>query len=787
MQSLGCLGAALRTALLIVYLIPGIDFAADMPSVGESAAGIQLQEVVVTARKRAETLSNIPVAVTALSGAQLDAQGIDRIDKISGHVPNLTFQPGAPTGSGPSTPSVFIRGIGSSETSLGTEAGVGLYVDDVYIARSVGSVLDLTNVDSVQVLRGPQGTLFGRNNVGGAIVIRSAPLSATPAGSLRLSVGNQNHREIRGNLDMPFGDSVRTRLAGIASFRNGYVKNVDSSDARDDFGRTDRIGVSAALEWRPQDSVVITLRGDHSRDQGTAPPSVLLGLVPTIPGTNTPSMIQALSNLKGTCFGASVLGNSGNPDCIDQQWILGPYRSHSGYATSNAIFDSQGSEAYANRTRAVIGGGSMTVAWALNDATNLKSVTAYRNINAFWPSNSDHSPDPGIETKVDFREHQFTEELQLLGQNFSDRMKWILGGYYLDEAGSELNVVAFPAVIFRSGGGYATKSSALFAQSSIEVTDALEMTGGVRYTHERKSYDTLSNQEIIGVLMDPFSRQFMDLRATPIPFVTGSTPDIKSEKTSPYLSAKYRFNPSWMIYASVSDGYKSGGYEQRLAPGTQEVPRFGPERVRMIELGTKARLLNGRASVELALFRSKYKDMQITVVDGVAPTMTNAGDATIKGGELEIGVTPIEGLQLDVNSGYLDASYDRLTDRAFASGIHLNSELPNTPRFQWGISGEYRARLPTNLLLIPRLDWSYRSHLFVDSANTPILRQAGVGLLNAGLSLADSADRWSVTLSGRNLTNRDVLVAGLAQYSIGEIEGTYGPPRQWDLSMNIKF
>lgn len=748
---------------------------------------VALEEIVVTARRREESLANTPVAVTALSASQLQVMQINTLDKIADHVPNLTFQPGAPTGGGVTTPSVFIRGVGSAETSLGTQPGVGLYVDDVYIARSIGSVLDLIDVASIQVLRGPQGTLFGRNNIGGAIVIRSTPVARDLAGSIELVTGNDHRRDIQASIDVPFSDTVRARVAGISAYRDGYVTNLDADDSDEDFGSTDRTGAAVAFEWDASENFKLTLRGDLTRARETAAPSVLLGLVETIPGTTTPSMIQAVSNLQGTCFGASVLGNSGNPDCIDQQFILGAFQARDGYVTQEVIFDSQGSEPFANRTKTDIGGASATMEWNINDGLTLKSITAWRETDAFWPSNSDHSANPGIETKVDFDHRQFSQELQLLGDSFGGSFRWIAGAYYLDEKGEELNVVAFPAVIFRSGGGYTTESTAVFAQGSYDVSEKLELTAGARYTHERKTYDTLSNQEIIGVLLDPFTRTFLDLRATPVPFVTGDTPPITGDEVTPYASINYRWTPDVMSYLSYSEGYKSGGYEQRLAPGTPEVPRFDPEYLRMFELGLKSTLLEGRMSLAAALFHADYTDMQITVVDGVAPTMTNAGDATIQGAELEIAWRPVPGFILNANAGYIDAHYDRLTERALNSGVTLDNALPNTPEFQAAVGAQYGIDLGEKWSLTPRVDWAHRSFLYVDSANSPLLRQDDVSLLNASLSLATRDDRWLITLSGRNLTDEAYLVSGLAQYSIGEIEGQYARPREWNLSLMFSF
>ncbi|WP_136163811.1 TonB-dependent receptor [Sphingomonas flavalba] len=736
--------------------------------------------LVVTARRREERLTDVPLAVSAMSADTIERRQIDSLAQVGEAIPNMTFQAGAPTGSGGSTASIFIRGVGSSETSLGTEPGVGLYVDDVYIARSVGSVLDLVDIASVQVLRGPQGTLFGRNSLGGAILVRTARPDSRFGGYVEAKTGRYDRADLRGAVNLPFSDTLRLNVAAMTANRDGYVRSHDSKA----MGNIDRVAARGVLEWQASADLKITLTGDITDIDETAMPGVLLGLVPNIPGTPVPSSIEAVSNLQAACGGASVLGNSGNPACIDQQFIRGPFATAGGYRTDNAIFDSQGSRPFDNTTRLRIRGASGHLEWQLSDALTLKSITAYRTLDAFWASNSDHSANPGIETKNDQNQDQFTQELQLLGKGSG--IDWVAGLFYMKEKGDALNVVAFPDVIFRSGGGFATRSAAAFAQATLSVTDRLQLTAGLRFTHERKSFDTLANQQVIGVLLDPVQRIFLDLRDSPVPFVTGATPDLEANELTPTLNLSYRWMPDVMTYASWARGYKSGGYEQRLAPGTPSVPRFAPEFVDSFEIGLKASLLDRQLQFSAAAFYSDYRDMQISVVDGPAPTLTNAGDATLKGLEAELTWRPTPIATITAFGAYLDAGYDRLTQRALMSGITLASRLPSTSEWQVGASIGLDIPLGGSLTLRPGADWSYRASLYVDSANTPVLRQPGYHLLNAAITLAVD-DRLAISLGGRNLTNATYLVAGLAQYNIGEIEGQYARPREWSLGARYTF
>ncbi|WP_278069450.1 TonB-dependent receptor [Brevundimonas sanguinis] len=774
----------LSTAALICAAFPLAEATAQQQP---TETAVSVDEVVVTARRRDEALQDVPLAVTVMSSVELERRRIDTIAQMGESVPNMTFQTGAPTGTGASTPSIFIRGIGSSETSLGTEPGVGLYVDDVYIARSVGSVLDLVSPESVQVLRGPQGTLFGRNSVGGAMLIRSSRPGHELGGFVEATAGNFDRRDARFSFDAPLTDTLRLNLAGLTSNRDGYVESADSAA----MGSIDRYAGRLAVEWDAAPNVRVSFAADAMRADETAMPAVLLGLVDFIPGTQFapggpfPSEIFAISNNSLACGGASTTGNSGNPACIDQQHIQGPFKTAGGYQAETDIFDSQGSRPYGNTAITEVGGASFRVEWDLSDRLTFKSITAYRELEAYWASNSDHTPNPGIETKNDQTQNQFTQEFQLLGEG--DQINWVLGAFYMKEEGESLNVVAFPSVIFRSGGSFATESTAVFAQGTYEITPSLELTLGARYTQETKSYDTLRHQEVVGVLLDPATRFWLDLRATPVPFITGATPDIATDEFTPLVSLAYHWSPDVMTYLSFSRGYKSGGYEQRLAPGTPEVPRFNPEYVDAYEFGVKATLLDRSMQVGAAVFHSTYSDMQISVVDGVSPTITNAGDATLQGAEVELNWRPAQGLNINAFAGYLDASYDSLSPRALVSGITLASRLPNTSEWQYGGSISYEMPLGSSFTITPHVDWSYRSSMDLDSANEALLHQPGYSLVNAAVTLAPVGQRWALSVSGRNLTDETYLVSGIAQYNIGEIEGQYARPREWAATLKYRF
>lgn len=572
-----------------------------------------IEEIIVTARKREEPLQKTPVAITAFSGSDLEALQVDDVSQAAEFAPNLVFDSGAPVSGSSATASIFIRGIGSSEFSLGTEQGVGLYVDGVYLARSVGGVLDLVDVESLQVLRGPQGTLFGRNTVGGAILIQSTPPADELGGSIRFTTGNDTRADLKASVDIPLGSTLRSRFSFLRTLRDGYVENLDGGE---DLGSDNAFTSRGVLEWTPSEQTRFSLAADYTRERESAAPHVLLalptGLQPMLDDAGNPtglftnfaidprpqsewgtptSYFEIYSNgrMGITCGNRDVSRGDGVlDDCIDQDYILGPYRTYGGYSTRRQVFEDQIAQPYENASDLDVRGIALTAEFGLGSAT-LKSITAFRDLEGYWPRNADHSAAPGLETKNEFEQEQFTQELQLLGTAFGDSLDWILGVYYLDEEGEHLDDVGFPNFIFRSGGIFTIETWAAFAQSAWRMGERWELTAGARYTSEEKTYDPDDNQVIkaglsnhLFVDTDPSTTDAeqraqlrMDIEGGAFPLipvqfqpalVSNNTPNLDISETTPYASLSFDVAENFLTYISYSRGYKSGGYEQRVAP-----------------------------------------------------------------------------------------------------------------------------------------------------------------------------------------------------------------------------
>lgn len=792
-----------------------------------------IEEIIVTARKREEPLQKTPVAITAFSGSDLEALQVDDVSQAAEFAPNLVFDSGAPVSGSSATASIFIRGIGSSEFSLGTEQGVGLYVDGVYLARSVGGVLDLVDVESLQVLRGPQGTLFGRNTVGGAILIQSTRPADEIGGSIRFTTGNDTRADLKASVDIPLGDNLRSRFSFLRTLRDGYVENLDGGE---DLGSDNAFTSRGVLEWTPSEQTRFSLAADYTRERESAAPHVLLalpeGLQPMLDDDGNPtglftnfaidprpqsewetptSYFEIYSNgrMGITCGNRDVsMGDGVLDDCIDQDYILGAYRTYGGYSTRRQVFEDQIAQPYENASDLDVRGIALTAEFGLGSAT-LKSITAFRDLEGYWPRNADHSAAPGLETKNEFEQEQLTQELQLLGTAFGDSLDWILGLYYLDEEGEHLDDVGFPNFIFRSGGIFTIETWAAFAQSAWRMGERWELTVGARYTSEEKTYDPDDNQLIRASLsadlfpdMDDsttieqqrarlraaiLAGQFPLIPGRGVPIVASTTPNLDITETTPYASLSFDVAENFLTYISYSRGYKSGGYEQRVAPPPAPAPRFLPEFADVYEFGFKSTIFGGSMRFNGAVFYTDYKDMQISLTDGSAPTISNAGDATIQGFELEAAWLPSPALRIDAALGYLDAGYDSVHPRAVASGVLLDNDLPNVADLNFSLSASYEFGLVNGGALTPRVDFSYRSEVANDAANTPELKQDAVNLLNASLAYTSPGERWSLVVAGRNLLDEEYLVTGLADPIVGYVEGIYARPSQWSLSLKVNF
>ena len=765
--------------------------AAWSPVAAQGVAAIE--EIVVTARRKDESLQETPISITAVTAEGIEARGLTKVDQITQVAPNVVFEPTAPLTGSSNNGSMFIRGIGTTEFSLASDTGVGLYVDDVYLARTSGNVMDIVDVEAIEVLRGPQGTLFGRNSVGGAIVIRSKRPDDEFSGRAIAEYGTDNLWSIGGTVNIPLHDTLRTRASFQRRDQDGYVDDIAGVE---DFGERSSWVARGTIEWAPTDIFMATARLDYTRENNSAAPYVLVDLFDTDPLTGAPTFV-ALQNLLLASRGAPCVSSAGNTggSCVDQHYVRGPHETVFGYSTNDPFLNNFNEEPFQSKDFTEVFGASVTLELDLDFAT-IKSVTAYRQVEARNPRNPDHTPFNVLEANSDLEQDQISTELQIAGQAFDDRLDWITGFFYMKEEGFQLDSVALQPLTLFSGGDFTNENWAVFGQASFDITESLELTFGIRHTQEDKTFRTISNnflfgqtQVLVSVRPNPTTDDKVPF-APPIVLFDTPTPLEISEQNY-HASLAWFINDDVMTYASYSRGYKAGGFEQRIAepPPGGEARTFGPEFADAYEIGVKSTWFDRRLRVNGSLFYTDYQDIQCAVVIGIAPITINCGDAEIYGVELDANWVPATGWLVDFSMGWLDASWagGTLTPLASTVGILESNDLAMIPELTTAAGLSYEFAMDNAGTITPRLDWSYRSEISKDAANTPELVQDGFHLLNISLIWNSPSDKYQVALRGNNITDEVYIMTGVSQPNGGFTEAVYARGAVWSASFQARF
>jgi iron complex outermembrane recepter protein len=721
-----------------------------------SERGFKLEEVTVTARRREESLQSTPIAITAISGAELEERGETQIDAVSDFAPNVNFSSAGTSSGSSSAAVVFIRGVGQNDFLPTTEPGVGIYVDGVYYGRTVGAMLDLLDLDRVEVLRGPQGTLFGRNTIGGAINITSRKPGDRFAADVRGTVGDDQRRDLFARADIPVSDAVKLGAAFLTRNRDGYVHRLDGVDP----GGDDVLGGRLTLLWDVTSSFQAQLTVDGVREREESAPEVLLNVIET---GQFPTFFNNNQFGNGStdpaCRGGGPLGN---PACYNDQYVLGPFGGAS-TGPSRSDVDSWGS--------------ALNLSWNLTDALTAKSITAYRKVDAQLSRDPDGSQFNVFATQDAFAQDQFSQELQLIADLWNGRANVVTGLYYFTEDGEDFAVVTLvpPTAPLFIGGATDNENYAFFSELTYNLTDRLHLIGGVRYTNEEKHY--------LGTSLRGFG-------GTPrISVLTGDAAGeqtLKDDRVTWRASVSYDFTQSVTGYATASTGFKSGGWTMRITEPNTTIPRFGPEFVDLYEIGLKTELPEQRLRFNAAVFYSQYDDIQLDgVIPGAFGTVTfNGGDAELKGVEAELDWIPLGTVRLFGSVGYLDSEYTRINA---GSVVKLTDQLIRAPEWTVATGVSYLVNLGNNGSVTPRLDATYKSRTHFEAVNTPFAVDDGFVALNLNVPYVSASGDWRVSVGVENLTDERYLLAADTNTAIGYEVGVFARPRSWSLTVERRF
>ena len=751
-------------------------------------ANAALEEVVVTARKTAESLQDTPISVTALSGDRLEDMGMSRITKLQNVTPNLVFQ-NTPAYSGAgNNAAVYIRGIGQKDFVPTIDPGVGIYVDEVYLGRSAGAVLDMIDIQQVEILRGPQGTLFGKNTVGGAISITTTKPNNEFGGKLDIKVGTDERRNIRGVLNVPLSDTLFARGSFGSLQQDGYVSR--PFDGKD-LGNQDTLMGRLALRWAPSDTFTADLSFDYFDDETNGPPLLITRVdgfpesATAIPGGNFPFIHNLF---------AGFSPDFGGPNPIV---CTLPNAPSACFTSANAVTgDNTNLGTGPNFSEMENEAVSLTLTWDL-DAFTAKLIASHRSLDGEFANDRDgyvqkdgEPAVPGLPILVNpvthyldtFDQDQFSVELQVSGSAIEDRLSWLVGVYAFEEDGENINPVDFTTVSIQSGGYFDYSSEAAFAQATFDFTEKLSATAGIRYTKEDRDYlpDQYIEEMPLGGLPFPCfnpdgSTKVCALGDRVVPFETVNN---SISESTPMLSVSYSITDDVMLYGTYSEGFKVGGFTQRIFPPEPSLPSFGPEYVDSLEAGVKAELLDNSLRANFAVYSADYTDLQILINEPsrVGPYTTNAGDATIEGFELEINYLARNGVLIDLAVGYTDAGYDSLNPDLF-SGLSVSD--PFVFISEWNTNLSVTKTFDTQFgEVTPRLDWSWRSKFYTNAGGLPFAPAWADPLVQPDYSVINMSAKWQSASSGLSFTV-GVDNVGDEEFSIfGDYQSTFGSTAQ---------
>ena len=734
--------------------------------------------IVVTAQRREQDLQDVPLSVTALSSETLENLGVVDITDASKLSPNVTLEVSRGTNT---TLTAFIRGVGQQDPVAGFESGVGIYLDDVYLNRPQGAVLDVFDVERIEVLRGPQGTLYGRNTIGGAVKYVTRDLSTDPTFEVTGRLGSYDQQDLLVKGSVPITDSFRIGAAGAMLKREGFGENIVTGEQN---YNKDVLAGRISAELDATAALSFKLSADYTKDESNARQGHRL-----IPGQLT---------------GAPVLG--------------GVFDTRAGL---NVI--DQDVEAY---------GGSFVTNFEISDNWAIKNVLAYREDESTSPIDFDSLQSGDLDVPAIYANDQLSNELQL--SYTGDKLNGIVGAYYLDANASTVfdvllantgDLIGLPGLNAQTFGDVSTKTWSVYGDFTYDFTDKLALTLGGRFTHDERTSQVLRRTYIGG-----FSEFFNGAG-----IVIATTSDFNGsnewDKFTPRLSLSYKPTPDHNLYATLSQGFKGGGFDPRgqtsAAPDLDQdgivteseifdFMSFDPEDVDSFELGWKATWGQGRVNTNIAAFYMDYKDVQVpgsigvdTDGDGVNDTFTgvttNAGAATVSGVEFEALATIAEdmfasgdALTTTLTTGYIDAEYDEY----IVNDVNVADErvFQNTP--DWTASGVFNYFIPMagGGSMNASTTISYKGDSSQFEAPNPYLDQEAYTLWDMSIIWTLPNENWNIGLHGKNLTDEEYKVAGYNFVAVNPdgsftptlgLEGTltafYGNPRTWTMSVGYKF
>jgi iron complex outermembrane receptor protein len=718
----------------------------------QQAGTVSLQEIVVTATKRSESLQDVPVAVTAYSGELIRSLAIADIEGLAVQTPSFAFSKAG------GEAQIYIRGVGTNIFGIGADPSVAVNLDGVYLGRTNMGLTQFLDIDRVEILRGPQGTLYGRNATGGAINLVSRMPTRELEGYVTAGFGEFDRTEFQAAVGGPLDDQWAFRIAGRYLKDDGYTEDLDprGSNKLDD---NDIKSFRGILQFTPNDAVTATLIGEYtefSNDNTSVIPRDDLGLAETLGAVPTGSIHKERNDL---------------PTFFD--------------------WDSSGV--------------TLNIGWDLGGGVSLTSITGWKNYNSDFLFNTDGTEIDITRSNFKYDTDQWSQELRL-DISTSDRWQLLLGAYYFGEdkkGGLGLVRASLaPQRSFIIPSENNTDAWAVFAEATFNLSDKLSLIAGVRYSDEEKE-----DFSAFGLSFDVLGLE------TPGPVIPIGAPRITSDSWdawTPKLGIDYRWSEDVLIYGSATRGFKSGGYNS-LQPSN---PAYDPEYIWAYEAGIKSQFADDRIRLNGAIFYYDYTDLQVSTFLNNLTFITNAAAATVMGVELELLARPTEQLELGLAVSYLDTEYDKFLtafgsmpctpvppattcSRPLIPFDASGNQLINAPEWKANATAQYTVPLggAGSLVLFGQL--SFQDDLYFTQINESAVGQEAITLFDARAAWLSNNGSWEVAAYGKNLTDEDYFNNGVRftstsdpakdVFQIGNSLGYPAPGRNWGVQATYRF
>jgi iron complex outermembrane receptor protein len=831
----------LASGVLAFAMMAGLSVAGIAPAAAQGSSGA-IETVTVTAQFTQQNIQATPLAISVVTADDLDQRGFTNLSQLSATVPSLTLNP-APAAFGNGL-QAYIRGVGAYDTAYEHEPGVGMYVDDLYFGTLTGSELELLDLSRVEILRGPQGVLGGKNDIGGAIKLFTKVPTGDNSGYLEATYGSFNKIDVKGAMDLTIiPDHLFMRVSGMSKHQDGYVNVIDFACAYPALAGTlpvltnktncklgtqggtnvnaARLALRAVINSRLEDTFAV----DIVRDDSEVAPDTLYASYGNVFGPvyyNNGNGLRSIA--PSTFFGSAAAAAGASPGLITFAWNpvnLGTYgipwdqRFIPGdpYKTTYATYRSAQGNTYTD--------GNMYHSWSLSnildwDATDwlhVKLITGYRQYNSAYSDDSDVSPLSFQLTTTYDNNREFQQEERFTGTLFDKRLEWTAGVFTYTRNSHSTGPVIIDAIplVFEQNDTYETTNNSGYLHLIYHITDAFQVFGGWRYTSEAKTYHFNHIGHVPGYPISGFFRDTVDPSCVFVgPPYTSACPvnaplvdhTSKTERADYRAGVQYRITDDKMVYFQFATGYRTGGTNSRPFDPSQ-LNTYGPETIKSYEIGAKTDWFDHRLRVNVALYDAEYANTIVplattsTYMGITSPFVENVnlGSSTNQGVELEVTAMPIEGLLVTGNYSYIDSTANPAPGAppGFVDPlgtIPVGSPPILFPESQFNLSAQYTWHMGSGMGdLTPRLDYNWQDITYQAAPVSKYLAIPSHGILNARLTWDAPVGGWEMALSVTNATDERYFydMFNLAAFAFGTVTGNPAPPREWMISVRKNF